>query len=48
MISNLRDVTGVDYISAGDLIEATQDTGSLYIFLNAKSVAIKISKFVMI
>ena len=28
VINNLRDVTGIDYESAGDLIEATQDTGA--------------------
>ena len=45
VISNLRDVTGVDYISAGDLIEATQDTASfVHISGMLKSVAIKISK----
>ncbi|MDY0052232.1 MAG: lyase family protein, partial [Aliarcobacter sp.] len=45
VISNLREVTGVDYISAGDLIEATQDTGSfVHISGMLKSVAIKISK----
>ena len=31
VISNLE-VTGVDYVGAGDLIEATQDTGRLYMF----------------
>ena len=45
VISNLREVTGVDYISAGDLIEATQDTGSfVHISGMLKSIAIKISK----
>ena len=45
VVSNLREVTGVDYISAGDLIEATQDTGSfVQISGMLKSVAIKISK----
>ena len=45
VISNLRDVTGVDYESAGDLIEATQDTGSfVHISGMLKSIAIKISK----
>ena len=45
VISNLREVTGVDYVSAGDLIEATQDTGSfVHISGMLKSIAIKISK----
>ena len=45
VISNLREVTGVDYIAAGDLIEATQDTGSfVHISGMLKSVAIKVSK----
>ena len=45
VISNLREVTGVDYIAAGDLIEATQDTGSfVHISGMLKSIAIKISK----
>ena len=45
VISNLREVTGVDYESAGDLIEATQDTGSfVHISGMLKSIAIKISK----
>lgn len=45
VISNLRDVTGVDYISAGDLIEATQDTGDfVHISGILKRVAVKISK----
>jgi len=45
VISNLREVTGVDYISAGDLIEATQDTGAfVHISGILKRVAIKISK----
>ncbi len=45
VISNLREVTGVDYISAGDLIEATQDTG-VFVHISGvlKRVAIKISK----
>jgi aspartate ammonia-lyase len=45
VISNLREVTGVDYISAGDLIEATQDTGAfVHISGILKRIAIKISK----
>ena len=45
VIKNLREVTGVDYISAGDLIEATQDTGAfVHISGILKRVAIKISK----
>ncbi|WP_321314795.1 aspartate ammonia-lyase [Halarcobacter sp.] len=45
VINNLRDVTGVDYESAGDLIEATQDTGAfVHISGILKRVAIKISK----
>ena len=45
VISNLREVTGVDYVGAGDLIEATQDTGSfVHISGMLKSIAIKISK----
>lgn len=45
VISNLREVTGVDYITAGDLIEATQDTGAfVHISGILKRVAIKISK----
>ncbi len=45
VISNLREVTGVDYISAGNLIEATQDTGAfVHISGILKRVAIKISK----
>lgn len=45
VISNLREVTGVDYISAGDLIEATQDTGAfVHISGILKRIAIKMSK----
>ena len=45
VINNLRDVTGIDYESAGDLIEATQDTGDfVHISGILKRVAIKISK----
>ncbi|RXJ66489.1 aspartate ammonia-lyase [Halarcobacter ebronensis] len=45
VINNLREVTGVDYESAGDLIEATQDTGAfVHISGILKRVAIKISK----
>ncbi len=45
VINNLRDVTGIDYESAGDLIEATQDTGAfVHISGILKRVAIKISK----
>ncbi|MBU3013876.1 aspartate ammonia-lyase [Poseidonibacter lekithochrous] len=45
VISNLREVTGVDYVSATDLIEATQDTGAfVHISGILKRVAIKISK----
>ncbi|MGM0519959.1 MAG: aspartate ammonia-lyase [Campylobacterota bacterium] len=45
VINNLRDVTGVDYESAGDLIEATQDTG-VFVHISGilKRVAIKVSK----
>lgn len=44
-IKYLREVTGVDYVSAGDLIEATQDTG-VFVHISGilKRVAIKISK----
>lgn len=45
VISNLREVTGVDYITSGNLIEATQDTGGfVHISGILKRVAIKISK----
>ena len=45
VISNLREVTGVDYETATDLIEATQDTGAfVHISGILKRVAIKISK----
>ena len=45
VINNLRDVTGIDYESAGNLIEATQDTGAfVHISGILKRVAIKISK----
>ncbi len=45
VINNLRDVTGIDYESAGDLIEATQDTGAfVHISGILKRVAIKVSK----
>jgi len=45
VISNLREVTGIDYINAGDLIEATQDTGAfVHISGILKRVAIKMSK----
>ena len=45
VINNLREVTGVDYVSAGDLIEATQDTGDfVHISGILKRVAVKISK----
>ena len=45
VIKNLREVTGIDYVSAGDLIEATQDTGAfVHISGILKRVAIKISK----
>jgi aspartate ammonia-lyase len=45
VIHNLREVTGVEYVSAGDLIEATQDTG-VFVHISGilKRVAIKISK----
>lgn len=45
VIKNLRDVTGVEFESAGDLIEATQDTG-VFVHISGilKRVAIKISK----
>lgn len=45
VISKLREVTGVDYISAGNLIEATQDTG-VFVHISGvfKRIAIKISK----
>lgn len=45
VIKNLREVTGIDYESAGDLIEATQDTG-VFVHISGvlKRVAIKISK----
>ncbi len=44
-IKYLREVTGVDYVSAGDLIEATQDTG-IFVHISGilKRVAIKVSK----
>ena len=45
VINNLRDVTGIDYESASNLIEATQDTGDfVHISGILKRVAIKISK----
>ena len=45
VIKNLREVTGIDYESAGDLIEATQDTGAfVHISGILKRVAIKVSK----
>ncbi|MFA7083975.1 MAG: aspartate ammonia-lyase [Arcobacteraceae bacterium] len=45
VINNLREVTGVDYISAGDLIEATQDTGAfVHVSGILKQIAIKMSK----
>lgn len=45
VIKNLKFVTGTDYYKAGDLIEATQDTGSfVQISGMLKSVAIKVSK----
>ncbi len=45
VISNLREVTGIDYVTAGDLIEATQDTGAfVHISGILKRVAIKVSK----
>ncbi|CAI8217441.1 MAG: Aspartate ammonia-lyase [Arcobacter lacus] len=44
-MTHLREITGVDFLSAEDLIEATQDTGA---FVNIsgilKSIAIKVSK----
>jgi aspartate ammonia-lyase len=45
VISNLREVTGVDYVTASNLIEATQDTG-VFVHISGilKRVAIKISK----
>lgn len=45
VIKHLREVTGIDYVSAGDLIEATQDTG-VFVHLSGilKRVAIKVSK----
>jgi len=45
VIKNLREVTGIDYESAGDLIEATQDTG-VFVHISGvlKRVAIKVSK----
>lgn len=45
VIKYLREVTGVDYVSAGDLIEATQDTG-IFVHISGilKRVAVKISK----
>ena len=45
VINNLRDVTGIDFESASNLIEATQDTGDfVHISGILKRVAIKISK----
>lgn len=45
VISNLREVTGIDYVTASNLIEATQDTGAfVHISGILKRVAIKISK----
>ncbi|RXJ86667.1 aspartate ammonia-lyase [Arcobacter sp. CECT 8985] len=45
VINHLRSVTGIDYESAGDLIEATQDTG-VFVHISGilKRVAIKVSK----
>ena len=45
VIKNLQDVTGIDFINAGDLIEATQDTGDfVHISGILKRVVIKVSK----
>jgi len=45
VIKNLQLITGVDYYEAGDLIEATQSTGSfVQISGILKSISIKISK----
>jgi aspartate ammonia-lyase len=45
VIKHLRDITEVEYVTAGNLIEATQDTG-VFVHLSGilKRVAIKISK----
>ena len=45
VIKHLRDITEVEYVTAGNLIEATQDTG-VFVHLSGilKRVAIKMSK----
>ena len=45
VIGHLRDVTGMDIISARNLVEATQDTSSFVMYSSAiKRLAIKLSK----
>ena len=45
VIGHLRDITGMDIISARNLVEATQDTSSFVMFSSAiKRLAIKLSK----
>ena len=45
VVDKLRDITGLDLVLAGNLIESTQDTGSFIMFSSAiKRLAIKLSK----
>lgn len=44
-ITHLREITGLDIVLAGNLVEATQDTGAFVIYSSAvKRLAIKLSK----
>lgn len=44
-IKHLREITGFDVVLAGNLVEATQDTGAFVMFSSAvKRLAVKISK----
>jgi len=45
VVGHLRDITGLDIVSARNLVEATQDTGAFIMFSSAlKRLAIKLSK----
>jgi aspartate ammonia-lyase len=45
VIGHLREITGLDIVSARNLVEATQDTGAFIMFSSAlKRLAIKLSK----
>jgi len=45
VVGHLREVTGLDIVSARNLVEATQDTGAFIMFSSAlKRLAIKLSK----